>query len=85
MIQKFGEFINESKKSKMVKCEIDLDTEYISLEDAKEVFSDNDVDIVDEVDGAVSDSVILVLKGERKDIRAALEEIDFDPDQADWQ
>jgi hypothetical protein len=85
MIKKFGEFINESKKSKMVKCEIDLNTENISLEEAKEVFDSNDVEIVEETDGAVSDSVILVLKGKREDIHASLEDIDFDPDEADWQ
>ncbi len=86
MIKSFGEFLNENKKEKeLATCEIDIDTSAIGVIDAKEVFKDNSIKVVSSKSGPVSDSHIFRLKGERKDIEAALNEIDFDPDQADWQ
>jgi hypothetical protein len=86
MIKSFSEFLNENKKEKgLSSCEIDIDTSALEVRDAKEVFKDNGVRVVSSKSGPVSDSHIFRLKGERKDIEAALIEIDFDPDQADWQ
>ena len=81
----FNDFLNESREAVLYTCIVHLDMYDLDESEVKEVFSSNDVDVVDIKSGAVSDSESWKLRGEKNDIEDALSEIGYDSDEVEFK
>jgi len=84
-ILRFSEFLNENKEEALYTCTVHLDMSVIKAARVKKIFRLNDVKVVDNKSGAVSDSENWTLLGEKDDTKAALSEIGYDSDEVKFK